>query len=284
VPIGGLAVGISLPLIAEHGSVRIALLALAATALLGGLLTAVLRKGQPSAQRYVHPAVGRVPLSSRSLAAIASWGAILVVGQFGFLAFALPYLIRGVGRRGLVAAGAIAMAQVGAIIGRVWWSWLGLDGRRRLAMITLSLAAGAAACLMAALRPTTPIWLLYALAFGYGCTAMGWNGLWIVAVTELAPPNREASAVGAGLTLVNVAAALGPWLLGAAYSLSGSFHTMWLLLGSLLACSFPVALLVPTPRTAAGKGAVVQTGGRRHVRSLEHRPGQLFRRKRPNDQ
>jgi hypothetical protein len=81
-----------------------------------------------------------------------------------------------------------------------------------------------------------------------------------------------------------IAAALGPWLLGAAYSLSGSFHTMWLLLGSLLACGFPVALLVPTPRTAAGKGAVAQTGGRRHVRSLEHRPGQLFRRKHPNDQ
>lgn len=42
VPIGGLAAGIALPLIAGHGSVRAELLALAGTALLGGLLTTAL--------------------------------------------------------------------------------------------------------------------------------------------------------------------------------------------------------------------------------------------------
>jgi MFS family permease len=131
VPIGGLAAGIALPLITGHGSVRAALLALAGTALLGGLLTTALpwaRRSTVGPRRVLRP--------SRSLAAIASWGAILVVGQFGFLAFALPYLIRVVGRSSLVAAGAIAIAQTGAVIGRVWWSWLVKEGRRRLAMVT----------------------------------------------------------------------------------------------------------------------------------------------------
>jgi MFS family permease len=71
---------------------------------------------------------------------------------------------------------------------------------------------------MAALRPASPTWLLCALAFGYGGTAIGWNGLWVVVVADLAPPHREASAVGIGLTLVNLASAPGPWLLGAVYS------------------------------------------------------------------
>jgi MFS family permease len=133
VPIGGLAAGITLPLIAEHGSVRAALLALAATALLGGLLTTALPRHHPAAPPHTDPATGRAPPPSRSLAAIASWGAILVIGQFGFLAFALPYLIHAAGRSSLVAAGAIAIAQTGAVVGRVWWSWLGTEERRRLA-------------------------------------------------------------------------------------------------------------------------------------------------------
>lgn len=106
---------------------------------------------------------------------------------------------------------------------------------------------------MAALLPATPTWLLCALAFGYGSTAIGWNGLWVVVVADLAPPHREANAVGIGLTLVNLASAPGPWLLGAVYSLSGSFRIMWLLLGLLLACSLPAALLVLGPRASAAR-------------------------------
>jgi MFS family permease len=257
VPIGGLIVGFSLPLIAQAASVQAALLTLAAAGLLGGLLALVLpRSGRTSRARSQapRPAVAG-PAAWRN--ATACWGAILVIGQFGFLAFALPYLVRALGRSSLAGAGVIVMAQVGAIIGRVWWSWLAGSGagRRRLAMITLSLAACAAACLMAALTAATPTWALYALAFGYGSTAMAWNGLWVLVVSELAPVGREASALGAGLTLVNVAAALGPWLLGAVLSLSGSFRLMWLALGMILGCSLPAALLSitrdgPAPPTA----------------------------------
>jgi MFS family permease len=134
VPIGGLAAGIALPLIAGHGSVRAALLALAGTALLGGLLTTALPWGHLGAPQHGRPApcASTVAVASSycQLGRHPGRRAVRLPG------FALPYLIRVVGRSSLVTAGAIAIAQTGTVIGRVGWSWLVKEGRRRLAMVT----------------------------------------------------------------------------------------------------------------------------------------------------
>ena len=159
-----------------------------------------------------------------------------------------------VGCSGLVAAGAIAIAQTGAVIGRVWWSWLGKEGRRRLAMATLSLAAGTAACLTDGSTPAghpdlavvRPCVRLRRHSDRMERPVGGCRGR-----PGPAAPRGKRSRLG--LTLVNLASAPGPWLLGAVYSLSGSFRIMWLLLGLLLACSLPAALLVLGPRAAARK-------------------------------
>ena len=87
----------------------------------------------------------------------------------------------------LTAAGAaLAMAQTGGLVGRVFWGVVGDRlGHTRLVLGPLGLAMAAAAVATVATEWTFPA--LVTLCFFFGLTASGWNGLFLAEVARLAP-------------------------------------------------------------------------------------------------
>ena len=119
-----------------------------------------------------------------------------------------------VGRLGLslIAAGMLlATAQAGGLAGRLLF---GLVATRFLPAWTTVIALGFAMSLCAAVMALAqPAWswpLLLAVAFAFGVTASGWNGVFLAEVARLAPEGRVGEATGAVLMFGFAGLVLGP--------------------------------------------------------------------------
>ena len=60
-----------------------------------------------------------------------------------------------------------------------------------------------------------------------GFCLIGWQGLWVAMVSELAPEGRAATAVGFALMFTSVGIIVWPPLLGFAADAAGSFRWSW---------------------------------------------------------
>ena len=119
-----------------------------------------------------------------------------------------------VGRLGLslIAAGVLlATAQAGGLAGRLLF---GLVATRFLPAWTTVVALGFAMSLAAAVMAlASPSWswpLLLGVAFAFGVTASGWNGVFLAEVARLAPKGRVGEATGAVLMFGFAGLVLGP--------------------------------------------------------------------------
>jgi MFS family permease len=215
--IGAMLGSVSLPAIAliepRLGFVLIVLVAIAA-----GAVFMVLR-----ARYDVRPAAGSAPLGlvavwrlmrdSPPLRALALISMPYSAMQLTLNAF---FVSLAVGRMGLthVAAGLLlAIAQAAGLAGRLAWGWVAsryVTPRRLL--VALGVAMAACAVLTALASPDWPFAALAALAFAFGLTASGWNGVFIAEVARLAPEGRVPEATGAVLTAAYLGLVLGPLL------------------------------------------------------------------------
>ena len=152
--------------------------------------------------------------------------------QISLNAFLVTYAVGALGLS-LVAAGLmLATAQCGGLAGRIAF---GLVATRYVApWITLAaLGFGMSACglLMPLTGPAWPWAVLLLVAFVFGLTASGWNGVFLAEVARLAPEGRVAEATGAVLVFGFSGLVLGPLLvaatanavgLGASYAILGA--------------------------------------------------------------
>jgi MFS family permease len=112
----------------------------------------------------------------------------------------------------LIAAGMLlATAQAGGLSGRLLF---GLVATRYFAawttVVALGFAMSAGAAAMALMGPASPWPLLLAVAFCFGLTASGWNGVFLAEVARLAPEGRVGEATGAVLMFGFAGLILGP--------------------------------------------------------------------------
>jgi MFS family permease len=174
----------------------------------------------------------KVLLGSRDLMRLATVSLPFSALQISLNAFLVIY---GVGtlELDLVAAGImLATAQSGGLLGRLTF---GLIATRYFSPATTVAVLGFGMSLCAFLVATaSPAWawpVLLVVAFGFGVTASGWNGVLLAEVARLAPEGRVAEATGAVLVPGFLGLVLGPLLvagtagmigLGAAYAILGA--------------------------------------------------------------
>ena len=142
----------------------------------------------------------------------------------------------------LTAAGAaLAVAQTGGLVGRVFWGVVGDRlGHTRLVLGLLGLAMAGAAVATVATEWSFPA--LVTLCFFFGLTASGWNGLFLAEVARLAPEGRVSEATGGVLITSFAGLVLGPPLFGLMVAWSGSYVPGFLTMA--VACLAGAALLI----------------------------------------
>jgi MFS family permease len=177
-------------------------------------------RGTPSAI-HLRDAL-KVLLGSRDLMRLAAVSLPFSALQISLNAFLVSY---GVGtlKLDLVAAGVLlATAQCGGLIGRLTFGLVATRIFSPAATVT-ALGFGMSLCafLIAMADPAWAWSVLLAVAFGFGVTASGWNGVFLAEVARLAPEGRVAEATGAVLVPGFLGLVLGPLLVAATASMIG---------------------------------------------------------------
>lgn len=315
VPLGALLATASLPAIAQAAGWRAALgfgaivpllgAAAAAATIRGRAATAAAAatgatiRGAGTAAAAADAPAGRAGsiraiARDRRLILAGLWAMMFVGGQYAVLVY-LVLDLTSQAHMALGTAVALLAAATGAgAVGRMAWGWLSdraLHGRRRPGLLAATACGIASAALLAALTAGTPTWLAAVAAVLGGFSLLGWQGMWMALVSEMAPAGQAATAIGFGLTFTNTGIVIWPPLFGAIADAAGGFRASWAVLALTLAASLVPLLCIregrrdrsprpnppsppPSPSPSAPARAPAQTppaGSREPRRRRRHR-------------
>jgi MFS family permease len=248
IPLGGLIAAATLPWLAGLWSWRWSLVVAAAIAVVAVVpLTLLRRDSAPADDELARRPVPARSLRDRNLVLLTLWSCLVVTGQYAVLAFLALDLHQRIGlslERGSLV---VALANASGIAGRVAWGAVSdralAHGRKPLLLVLTGACLVAALALFLAPR-STPTAVLAALGVLAGLTLIGYQGLWITMVAEVAGPERVGTATGFAVTFVTVAIALSPPLYGLVADVAGSYRAIWAALSAVLALAFIPALLI----------------------------------------
>jgi MFS family permease len=106
-------------------------------------------------------------------------------------------------------------------------------------------ATGLVAALALLTTPrSAPIEVFVALAALGGFALIGYQGLWITMIAEVAGPARVGAATGFAITFVACAIAASPPLYGLVADLAGTYRAIWAVLAAVLVVALVPAALV----------------------------------------
>jgi MFS family permease len=253
IPLGGFFAALILPSIALAGGWRAAIAAAGAASIAAALVGLAIYRSGPRPVQAEGDSGSLLRVMTRDLRIAAVGGMLLVAGQMSLLTYVVTYLIHDRGLAITTAALLLALAQLGGVTGRVLWGVVSdrlLGGRRRSALL-LAAGTGALASLVLSVLPgSTPLPLLVAVVVACAVGAVGWNGVQISFLSELARPGSEGRAVGLALMIQQPGILAGPFLFGLMVDLTGSFRPAWLLLAGFLGLAMLVMLAVHEPPIA----------------------------------
>jgi len=74
---------------------------------------------------------------------------------------------------------------------------------------------------------STPVILLILIVFALGATIIGWNGVFITLLSEIAPSDMRGRSVAYGMAFAQVGIFGGPFAFGVLVDFSGSYRIAW---------------------------------------------------------
>lgn len=166
--------------------------------------------------------------------------------QVTWISYLVLYLQEAAGLSIILAAAYLGQAQIAGTVGRVAFGYMSdrvFGGRRRITLFLTGSLTALLSLWMPAVSRATPGWLLVAVTILFGLAGIGWNGVHLTLLAELAGLQRAGSAVGLGLVFAGVGVILGPPLFGRLVDRSGSYQAAWLGLAGMML----VALLSLVP-------------------------------------
>ena len=160
------------------------------------------------------------------LVAAMSWGqqslltyAVLFTSSIGFKLFTAEILL--------------ASILVGSFIGRIFWSSMSsrlFPNRRVLSLITVMLLSSLFFFIYSFL--TLNFYLAIVMSFLLGLTAIGWNGVYITVISEIAPKGKIGLYSGLGLLIISFGTILGTPFSGYISDYTHNYSTIWQILAA----------------------------------------------------
>ena len=133
-----------------------------------------------------------------------------------------------------VAGAALSVAMVGGILGRLFWGVLadfGFPSRGVLGFLGVVMAVCAA--LVTLIDGSWPMGVIYVLSFLFGASAVGWNGVYLAEVAQIAPPGQAGSATGASLAMTYSGVVVLPSVFWISHAIADSYIPGFLIVGSI---------------------------------------------------
>ena len=239
VPLGGVLAGLFVPPLVALGGGVAALAGTAALCLAGALSAVPLRRELDAGRDRANARPGwrqmtapmRFVLGHPVLRSVAACSLVFSMVQVSLTSFLVTFLTSDLHWTLVAAGAALAVSQVGGVVGRIVWGlvadrWL---GARRMMLALAGAMAGCAAAMLL-LGGREPGLAALALLCLFGATAVGWNGVYLATVARLVPPQQAAAATAGTLFFTFFGVVIGPPLFGAAGSAFGSLGPAFALL------------------------------------------------------
>lgn len=241
VPAGAALAGALLPAIALRIGWHAALALVAAS---GIVIAIVAQSARGSLDRERFPgrklsAAGiftplRHVLRTPALAELALMGCIYAALQVCLMSFLVVYLTETV-HFSLVGAGfALTAANLGGIIGRIFWGAIAdIHVGPRVLLGSIGVAAGLCALAAATFTLDWPIATIVAVCALFGATAIGWNGVQLAEVARNAPAGEVGAITGAAGFVTFSGVVIGPPAFAAISALTNGYRAGFATFGSL---------------------------------------------------
>ncbi|HEY3614104.1 MAG TPA: MFS transporter [Gaiellales bacterium] len=244
IPVAGLVAAAALPWIAHVSSWRWAI-AVAATVTALAAVPLLSLRGMPPPPRPAGPQrhVGR----NRNLVLLTIWGCLIVTGQYALVAFLALDLNQNAGLTLAEGSVFVVIANAAGIIGRIVWGLVSdrhSGGNRKTFLLAINVVGLVGALLLFVVPRTAPLAVIGAIVALAGLALIGYQGLWITMIAEVAGPERVGAATGFALTFVSGAIAASPPLYGLVADVAGGYRAIWAVLAGVLLAAFVPALLV----------------------------------------
>ena len=169
----------------------------------------------------------------------ASFGtAIFLIGQMSLITYVPLYLKEAMGFSPYWASQALAIAQAGAMFGRVGWGVASdriFGGRRKIVLIIIGLLSVVLMTGLSLMTRQSSVPLLLAIVFLSGLCIVGYQGVSYALIGELAGTTRTGVAMGLMITINAGAATLGTPLFGYIVDRTGSYALAWQCLSGAVA-------------------------------------------------
>lgn len=262
VPLGALLATASLPAVAQALGWRWALGLAALVPLAATAASSVSTRGMPPFARTAPKEPLRSIVRDREILLASVWAMLFVGGQYAVLVYLVLDLTTEIGLSLTTAVALLAVATAAGTAGRMAFGWLSdrISGGRRLpGLVAVTVTGALSAAILAALPAGASVPLAAAAAALAGFSLIGWQGLWVTLLSELAPEGSSGTAVGFGLTLTNTGIVVWPPVLGLAADLTGTFRTSWILLALVLVASLVPLLAIDERRRLTSPAPVVTT-------------------------
>ncbi len=260
--VGGMAAAAIVPSIALGAGWRTATVAFASLPIVLGVLTLLLYRDQ--AHQPVRASAGaldqrgvRDVLKDPALVALAGAAVLFGIQQAALTGYSVLFFRDSVGFEVVFAGGMLALMQGSGTVARLAFGWLS-DRQflhRRVTLLLICAALGVVGTVMLSLlSPSTPLALVLGAAVVEGIGGLGWVGLLMVVVAELAGPGRAALGVGMSTTFTFVGFVVGPPIFGAVAGSLG-FSAAWMMAAALLALTLLPLTLASRASHAADRQA-----------------------------
>ena len=181
--------------------------------------------GELGSGRSKRPGFGSV-IRNRDLLLLSGVTWLYAGVQLSLSGFLVLFLVERIGLEPAEAGGLAALAQAGGVAGRIGWGLVSdtlFGGRRKVIMAIIGVLAAASSLALAATGPATPRVLLVAILLVAGVSAIGWNGINMTFVAEIAGRHAAGAAAGLNLTSSYLGIMFGPPLFGLLVDRTGSY-------------------------------------------------------------
>ena len=245
IPIGGALAALMLPPIAFAAGWRRALVVAAVLTIAGAVVGRLIVRGAPRHRNDLSGQRGRLrEVMTRDATYVGIAAIFLTLGQFVLATYIALYLLDSFHMRIAVGSLFLVATNVGGVFGRMAWGRISdrvFGGRRTTPLMVVSVSAALCFVLLAWLPMGTPAAVLLILVMLLGATVIGWNGLYITLLSEIAPVDKRGRTVAYGMTISQVGIFGGPFAFGLLVEITHSYRVSWTVVAASLLLT--VALL-----------------------------------------
>ncbi len=183
-------------------------------------------------------------LKNRDIMLVSFISIIYGVVEFSMTTYLVLYIKETFTFSAVVAGTFLALAQVSGGCGRILWGIVSdrvLGGRRREVLILIGVVAALMLLILSFWAAGMPTWLLYFTVAVLGVTGMGWLGVQLTLVSELAGSELAATGCAVSVTISCIGNLIGPPIFGYFVDMTQSYTLSLRLLGF---CTIVAALLL----------------------------------------